>query len=178
MTMNIRKIAVVAGFAAGAAMAFAPLAAADDLTSTIDSEIAVMNSIFDVDTSLAQVPAADINEGGTGEFDTIKPEFVDTVQGNGTTPFDFLVYGLNPTAAGLASDPGSYNVYNGALTEYDDAYNAVLYGLLNNNALIPEADLFGSQSVIDSALNTGSDFGAAGVFMTAGFSDLLAFWGI
>ena len=35
--MNIRKIAVVGSFAAGAALALAPIASADDLT-TIDSD--------------------------------------------------------------------------------------------------------------------------------------------
>lgn len=36
--MNMRKIVLVGSFAAGAALAFAPIAAADDLTSTVDSE--------------------------------------------------------------------------------------------------------------------------------------------
>ena len=45
--MNIRKIAVVGSFAAGAALALAPIASADDLTSIVDSEISLSNSIFD-----------------------------------------------------------------------------------------------------------------------------------
>ncbi len=36
--MNLRKIAVVGGFAAGAALAFAPLASADDLSSIVSGE--------------------------------------------------------------------------------------------------------------------------------------------
>ena len=35
--MKIRKIAVVGGFAVGAALAFAPLASADDLTITLST---------------------------------------------------------------------------------------------------------------------------------------------
>ncbi len=34
--MNIRKIAVVGSFAAGAALALAPIASADDLTAVLD----------------------------------------------------------------------------------------------------------------------------------------------
>ena len=44
--MNIRKIAAAATFATGAAMAFAPLAAAD-ITPIVDSEISAENSLFD-----------------------------------------------------------------------------------------------------------------------------------
>ncbi len=45
--------------------------AADPLTSTVDSEIASLNSLFTFDTSLAAVPTADITGGGTGVFETI-----------------------------------------------------------------------------------------------------------
>ena len=52
--MYIRKIGATAGFAAGAAFAFAPLASADvPITSTVDSEISSMNSLFDFEARLA-----------------------------------------------------------------------------------------------------------------------------
>jgi len=44
--VNIRKIAVVGSFAAGAALALAPIASADDLTTIDSDEISVLNSIF------------------------------------------------------------------------------------------------------------------------------------
>ncbi len=65
------------------------------------------------------------------------------------TLLDYELYGLNPAVAGPASDPGAYNVFNGALTEFDDAYNVELFSLLNPTAAIdtiPMADLFGSTS--------------------------------
>jgi len=181
--MNMRKIAVAGTFAAGAALAFAPLASADDLTSTIDSEIASLNSIFQGDLSIADVPSTDYTLGGTGVFDTINLGDVSAVQdGTGatpvTTPFDYLVYGVDPTAAGLSTDPGSYDVYNGALTEFDDAYNALVYAADYNNDLIPATDLFGSATEIGTALGTGTDMGAAGDFFSAGLADLAGFFGI
>lgn len=102
-----------------------------------------------------------------------------TVQDNGTTPFDFLIYGVDPKLAGLAPDPGAFNVYNGALIEFDNAYNADLWGLLNGNTdLVPASDLFGSSTEIAHALATGTDFGAATTFFDAGLADLAGFFGI
>ncbi len=143
--MSMRKIAVVGGFAVGAAVAFAPLAAADptDITSTVDSEITSLNSLFTADADLAGVPSGDI-EGGTtaGTFETILSQDVSAVEGTGatlgTTPFDELVYGFNP--ANVTTDPGSFDVFNGALGEFDDAANVGLYALENGGAAIPTAD--------------------------------------
>jgi hypothetical protein len=167
--MQIRKIAVVGGFAAGAALAFAPLASADDLTSTLDSEITQANTIFQSDLTAAAVPSSDYSVGGTGVFDTINPGDVTTVENNAT--FDDLVFGLNPANESL--DPGAYDVYNGALVEFDDAYNSLLYAADYSGNLIPAADLFGSATDISTALGTGSDFGAAGDFLSNGFADLV-----
>src|ERR1700742_3646296 len=97
--MKIRNIAVLGGLAAGAALAFAPLASADTPVdpSIIDSEIASLNSLFAADTTAAPVPTADIDTGGTGDFATIFPADVMAVEGNGSTLFDELVSGFNPT---------------------------------------------------------------------------------
>ena len=67
--MDIRKIAVVGSFAAGAALALAPLASADNLTSTVDSEIAALNSLFESEADAAGVPSTDYTP--VDGFDTI-----------------------------------------------------------------------------------------------------------
>lgn len=171
--MDIRKLAIVAGFAAGAAVALAPLASADSLTSVIDSEIAGENSVFQLDALLAGVPSNDYALDGDG-FDVVKTADVAFVQGGGTTPFDYLIYGVNPTAAGLAGDPGSYNVFNGAETKFDDAFNVLLYAAENQNLLIPAADLFGNH--ISDALAGGTDASAFEYFWNFAVGDLSGFF--
>ncbi|MDT5357991.1 MAG: hypothetical protein QOJ56_6523, partial [Mycobacterium sp.] len=165
--MNIRKIAVVGGFAAGAALALAPIASADDLTSIVDSEISVSNSIFDTEAALAGDSAAVVPGDAAQPFDTIP--LLDAPHTGTPTLLDFELYGLNPIA-NSASDPGAYNVFNGALVEFDDSFNSEAYGLLNNGALISQADLFGSDKVITAALGTGTDTGAATTFFDAGLA--------
>ena len=83
--------------------------------------------------------------------------------------------------AGVASDPGSLNVFNGALTEFDNAYNIELYSMLNPSAditSIPIGDLFGSEEGINEALATGTASLAAGDFLTDGWTDLLGYFGV
>ena len=190
--MDIRKIAVVGSFAAGAALALAPLASAtptDPLISVVGSEESLLNSLFVGDATLAGVPSTDYSV--VDGFDVIKSADISAVQGSGatlgTTPFDYLVYGVDPTAAGLATDPGSYNVFNGALTEWADAYNIELYSLLNGGALMPAAtaatDLIGSTETIQDAFANGPtvadvatyfyEFGANDL---SGYLDLPAFF--
>ena len=57
--MDIRKIAVVGGFAVAAALTSAPLASADTLTDTVDSEISTLNSIFVSEVAISGGPASD-----------------------------------------------------------------------------------------------------------------------
>jgi hypothetical protein len=170
------KIAVIGSFSAAAALTFAPLAAADDLTSTLDTEVSALNDIFTVETDLAGDSSDVTTSGG---YDIITPSDVTDVQGSGTTPFDYLVYGVDPTAAGLASDTGSYNVFNGALVEFADALNVEEYALENNGALIPSADatadLIGSSTTINDALATGTATDAAEYFLNYGLGDLSGF---
>ena len=186
--MNIRKIAVVGTFAAGAALALAPLAAADPDAAAVDplapfvtSEVGLANAMFQGDAFLTGV-GGDVQTNGPQGFDIINPADVATVQGNGTTPFDFLIYGVNPSEAGLASDPGAYSLYNGALVQFDDAYNVGLFQLFNPTApidSIPMADLFGSSNSIAEALGTSAAMGGpVGDFLTDGWNDLLGFFGV
>lgn len=182
--MDIRKIAVAGGFAVGAALAFAPLASAvpppDPLVPFVDSEVSSMNSLFQGIAFLTGVPSADYTVGPQG-FDIIKMADVAAVQGNGTTPFDFAIYGVNPTAAGLAGDPGAFTELNGALVNFDDAYNVELFSLFNPTApvdSIPLSDLFGSSGSIAEALATGTTSGAITDFLTDGWNDLLGYFGI
>jgi hypothetical protein len=180
--MNIRKIAVVGGFAVGAAVAFAPLASADtDITPTVDSEITSLNTLFSDEATLAGVPSADITGGTTaGTFETILSGDVAAVEGTGatlgTTPFDELLYGFNP--ANLTTDPGAFDLFNGALGEFDDAFNVGLYAAENGGALVPTSDigvdLIGTGAAT-TALGTDSVTGAVGTFLEAGVNDLTGF---
>jgi hypothetical protein len=164
-----------------ASTAAAEPALVDPLAGTVASEIASMNALFESELALAGVPASDIAPHLPGTFDTILPADVAAVQGTGTTPFDFLLYGLDPVKAGLASDPGAFTEFNGALVNFDDAYNVELFSLLNPTAdiaSIPLGDLFGSADSINEALGLGTATLAAGDFLTDGWNDLLGYFGI
>ena len=186
------KIAVIGSFSAAAALTFAPLAAADDLTSAVGIEVSALNDIFTVETDLAGVPSTDVTTPTSG-FDTITTGDIGTVQGAGTpdlttgawnlntgvspTEFDYLTYGLNPTGAGLVDDPGSYDVFNGALARFADALNAAGAGLETNDGLasaIPSGDLIGGD--VSGITSTTTDFGAALDFLQAGLGDLSGFF--
>jgi hypothetical protein len=171
--MNFRKTAVVGSFAAGAALALAPIASADDLTSIDATEISSLNALFTLDTDLAGVSGDVTGPTATNPFDIITPADIATVQGSGTTPFDFLTYGVDPSAAGLSSDPGSYDVLNGALVEFDDALNVELYSLENNGALPPPADLIGSSTNITEGLGSANP---AEFFLNFGLGDLQGYF--
>jgi hypothetical protein len=129
------------------AMAEAGAAAAPvEITSTVAGEVSSLNSMFEFDALLAGVPAADIVKGSAADpFDTIAKADIPAVQGTGTTPFDFLIYGVDPAKAGLAGDPGSFNLLNGAEARFDDAFNVELYAAENGGAIDPNAaDFIGS----------------------------------
>jgi hypothetical protein len=177
--MNIRKIAVLGGFAAGAAVAFAPLASADDLTSVLDTEISSLNSIFTTEATIAGDSSDITSATAANPFDIITPADIATVQGAGTTPFDYLIYGVDPTNAGISPDPGAYDVFNGALTEFSDALNVELYSLQNNGALDTNvADFIGSSSSIADGLSQANATDAAEYFLNFGLGDLQGFFDI
>jgi hypothetical protein len=178
--MDIRKIAVVGSFAAGAALALAPLASAaptDPLISVVGSEESLLNSLFVSDASLAGVPSTDYTL--VDGFDVINAAKIAT-DAPATAPFsilDYELFGVTPALAGVASDPGSYNVFNGALTELSDAYNVELYSLLNAGALAPATDLIGSSETITDAFTngTGSVSDVATYFYEFGANDLAGY---
>ncbi|MFL0180560.1 MULTISPECIES: hypothetical protein [unclassified Mycobacterium] len=179
--MSMRKFVVIGGFAAGAAFVLAPLASADTdpLAPIVSSEIGSMNFLFGTDTLLAGVPSTDVTTGPQG-FDIIKPADVSTVQDDGSTLFDHLVYGLNPTMAGLASDPGAYSVFNGAMVPLDDSINSLLYALMNNGDVLDwsSGDLFGGDSAMDIASNADTGWAEAANYLSFAWGDLMGYFGI
>jgi hypothetical protein len=178
--MHIRKVAAAAVFATGAALAFAPLASADptEITTTVDSEISSMNSLFTSEVLLAGDKATDISGGATpGSFETVP--LADAPQSAPLTTLDYELYGVNPVEAGPAGDPGSFEVFNGALGKFDDAFNIELYALENGGALDPNfGDFIGSASSIDTALSMANATDAAEYFFNFGLGDLEGFLGI
>ncbi len=169
--MNTRKIAVVGSFVAGAALAFAPLAAADDLTPTLDSEIASLNSLFESQAALAGDSADVVTSSGA--LDTILP--ADAPDAAPFTTLDYELYGPWASVLTLDPEPGAYDVFNGALVEFDDAYNTFASLLFTTDSVILPTDLLG---VADAALDNGSltDATLFGDFLNTGLSDLVAYF--
>jgi hypothetical protein len=180
--MDIRKIAVVGGFAVAAALTSAPLASADDLTTTVDSEIASLNSLFESEAAIAG-DSADVTPGATGVLDTILPADapvaapLTTLDDELYGPLASLLVGVDNPVSGapyLDPEPGAQDVANGALAEFDDAYNALAYGL-NDSALIPAADLV---APVDIATDEGggitTEAGLFANFFDTGLADLLS----
>jgi hypothetical protein len=180
--MDIRKIAVVGGFAAAAALTSAPLASADPLTATVDSEIASLNSIFETDAAIAG-DSADVTLGGTGVLDTILP--ADAPDVAPLTTLDYELYGpwassliglnnLTSQLPFLDPEPGAQDVFNGALVEFDDAYNTLASLLFGGGDSIPATDLIGAY---DISLDDGTlaDPALFANFVNTGVTDLLAY---
>jgi hypothetical protein len=169
--MDIRKIAVVGGFAVAAALTSAPLASADTLTDTVDSEISTLNSIFVSEVALSGGPASgEIITNGANTFDTTTLLYAPD---SGTpTLLDYELYGVNPIF-NASSDPGASDVFNGALSEFDDAYNVALYAMANPDATvasIPYGDLFG-----DPGTSGATFFTEIGQLISNGFTDLAGY---
>jgi hypothetical protein len=174
--MTIRKISMLASLAVGAALAFAPFAGADtDITSTIDSEIASLNGIFQGEADLAGV-GNDVTTNGANTFDTIP--LADAPNASPFNTFDYELYGINPAGTSI-SDPNGGDVFNGALANFDNAYNVELYALLNNDGFIPFNDLFlvTPTEIAEFLQGIGANSPAdlAQTFLTIGWDDLLGY---
>ena len=171
--MDIRKLAMVAGFAAGAALTLAPLASADptEITTTVDSEIASLNSLFTGEAALA---GDTVTTNGANTFDTVP--LADAPDSGTPTTLDYELYGVNPIAQ-AGSDPGAYDLFNGALGKFDDALNVELYALENGGAIDPNAaDFFGTASSIATGLDSATATDAADYFYNFGIGDLSGFF--
>jgi hypothetical protein len=179
--MDIRKIALVGGFAVAAALMSAPLASADDLTSTVDSEIASLNSIFATEAAIAG-DSAGVTSGGTGVLDTILP--ADAPDVAPLTTLDYELYGPlanlligvdNPVSGDPYLDPapGAQDVATGTLVEFDDAYNVLAYEVVGDGNVIPASDLIGAA---DQALDVAgaTNPGLFGSILDTAVADLLA----
>jgi len=98
------------------------------------------------------------------------------------SPLDYEIFGANPALAGVPAEAGSYDVFNGALLEFYDAYNVELYSWLNPNVDItsmPSDDLFvASSQATDAVLALGNASLAADAFLSDGWNDLLGYFGI
>jgi len=170
--MSIGKIAVVGGFAVGAALTFAPLAAADDLTTVVADEISLLNDTFQAETFLTGNYADVVYH--TGGLDTILAADAPV---SGTSFLDYVLYGVDPAADDPSKVPGAYDVFDGAVVEFEDAYNVEAYSLLDDGALVPAADLLSvpSTTTVAEALATDSVQGAFTTFLDQGVTDLLEY---
>jgi hypothetical protein len=193
--MNLRKIAVVGSFAAGAALALAPLASADPAATDpvtpglITFEENLLNSQFASDVALAGDSKDLVPAGASNPFDTVlpadapdapelatgttTPDLDGDATSDATTPtfLDYELYGVNPMAAGPADDPGSYNLFNGAEIRFDEAYNAELVAL--SGGTLTSTDVLGASI---PAGDTAAE--AATHFLNLGLADLEGFFGI
>jgi hypothetical protein len=177
--LNIRRIAAAATFATGAAMAFAPLAAADlgdTVTSTLDSQIASENSLFETYAALAG-DSADIHKGGAGVFDTfLTPALLAhdapqaTTFGEVTT-LESELYGANPIVAGISGDTGPFSEFNGALTQFYNAYDVGLYASQNNGALDTNPSDYIDNHALEHALTLGTPQAAEQYLYNFAFGD-------
>ncbi|UMB71304.1 hypothetical protein [Mycobacterium paraterrae] len=97
---------------------------------------------------------------------------------NAGTPIglDYELYGVSPLTQ-ATSDPGAYDVFNGAAIRFDDAYNVALYALLSYGALDTNpADYFDGTHITD-ALAGGTATYAFDYFYDYAIGDLSGFFG-
>lgn len=195
-TMTMRKIGVLGSFAAGTALALAPLAAATDEApafdwdSVRDGQIASMNWLFATGASLGGFDSDDFAQEGTGKvadgaaaYDTILKS---TILGDDNTNnlFGQFLGGVNWDDQ-FGSTIGSFHVFNGALVQFTDASNVLLYAMVNNGAEIDAADasnyLFGNAAGAmgwDAALAGDGYWADATNFMENGINDMMGYWGL
>lgn len=182
--MNIRKIGVVGAFTAGAAFAFAPLAAADtasDFSSILLGEVQSMNWLFGTQATLTGVEAGAITPGDPTLTDPLSFSTISAEDLQANTAFAALLFGPNWEDE-MSTDPGSYSLFNGALTQFYDANNVLLYALMTGGGEINVADsgdfLFGSDASIAEALGGTGFLADASNFFQNGIEDLGGYFGL
>lgn len=180
--MNLNKIGVIGTFAAGAALALAPLAAAEepeafDWSGIVKSQHDSMNWLFTTGASVSGVPATDIvPASATYPFATISHDDL-----LGQEAFAQLLYGANWAEEMSDGDSGSYNLLNGALMEFNNGSNTFMWALMNNgdNLDWDSGALFGGSAAIaiaDAAATSGDGWAQAGDYFELGFNDLLGYF--
>jgi hypothetical protein len=185
--MYLRKIAAAAGLATGAALAFAPLAAAAPVdptlvTDTLGSEVSSLNSAFQFDALLSSVPSGDYAPTGVHGLDTLALLDVAKDAPTSGTPstLDYLLYGVEPFKAGVSSDSGAFSEFNGALTQFDNAYNVEVYSAANGGALDTNVADYLYNNTTTAVLGTANETPtqAFDAFYTQGIGDLEGYFGI
>lgn len=183
--MSIRKIGVIGSFAAGAALALAPLAAAADEDTTpkpfdwsgiVNSQHQSMNWLFNTGATLTDVPKDDIVAASDAyPFATISRE-------NLLENADFakLIYGSNWEDEMSSGATGSYNLLNGALMEFNNGSNTFLWALMNNGDTLDwdSGALFGGNAAMEIADNATSGWTQASDYFELGFQDILGYFAV
>ncbi len=102
----------------------------------------------------------DVVKGGPGVFDSFGNVATDAPQATDfgdVTPIETYLYGANPILAGISSDTGPYSEFNGALSQFDNAYDVLLYASENNGALDTNINDYIYNSAINHVLTTPSN---------------------
>lgn len=190
--MSMRKMGVIGSFAAGAALALAPLAAAEDtvpatppdFSHILQGQVQSMNWLFGALAGQAGVDKDLITVGDPTATDPLSFSTIsaDDLKLPANTDFASLVYGANWLEEMSTGDTGSYNLFNGALTQFNDANNVLMYALMTGGDEIDPTKvdvsdyLFGSDTSIAAALSGDSVWEDFSNFATNGFNDLAGYF--
>lgn len=180
--MSIRKIGVIGSFAAGAALALAPLAAADDpapfdWSGIVKSQHDSMNWLFTTGASVSGVPAAEVVPASpTYPFATISHDDL-----LGQEAFAQLLYGANWADEMSSGASGSYNLLNGAVMEFYNGGNTAMWALMNDGANLDwdSGALFGGNAAMQIAIDAADSsdgWTQASAYFELGFNDLLGYF--
>lgn len=182
--MSIRKIGVIGSFAAGAALALAPLAAADDDTTEfnwsgiVNSQHQSMNWLFNTGAALTGAKEDVVPPTETYPFATITHDNLLE-----QAAFGQLIYGVNWEDEMSSGASGSYNLLNGALMEFNNGSNTLLWALMNDgdNLDWDSGALFGgsaAEAIATAAAESGDGWGQASDYFELGFNDILGYFGM
>ena len=117
-------------------------------------------------------------------YDTILPKDIphitDPADASQLTSLEYELYGVDPIKAGISAGTGPFNEFNGALTQFDNAYNVELYSLSNNGALDTNIGDYIYNGTINGVVNhSGETVSAAlNTLYTQAFGDLEGYFGI
>jgi hypothetical protein len=178
--MAMRKIDALSGLVVGVALAVAPVAVADgdsagaDFSWVLEGQIQSMNFLFESQATLAGVADKVIDVSDANPFLTIAQEDVNAELGA-------MLYGINWEDE-ISAEPGAYSLFNGALTQFIDSNNVLLFAILNGGDQIDFEDaadyLFGSDAAIAAGLAGDSAWEDAALFFQAGLADIGGYFAI